>query len=305
MKSKILNERVPTDYQNDYILRSKELEMDRIKNRIEILKVKRQKLYNQADSEFHGEYDNPEWGSKVHELNDRIRNNERRLSRISDEYATREKRLQAIDSSEYSSVPNLTHIDGTKLAIGIFMSAAILGLGYKIYKRKFSEAAKACSKKGLSYRQKSICMLKYQINAYEQQINFLNKAINKCSKDKNPDKCKKKIAQRIAYLTYKIQVNNQKLMHLEEKEKVKARESYEAELYITLLVESKRIVTEIDPIVTPIVLGSLAATGTGLTAAKIFMAKKKRKECVKYASQIEDPEERKKAYVRCYQAGTD
>ena len=74
MKSKILNERVPTDYQNDYILRSKELEMDRIKNRIEILKVKRQKLYNQADSEFHGEYDNPEWGSKVHELNDRIRN---------------------------------------------------------------------------------------------------------------------------------------------------------------------------------------------------------------------------------------
>lgn len=198
-----------------------------------------------------------------------------------------------------------TYETGGKIAAGLALAAVVMGIGYKVYQRKFSQAAKACSKSGISYRQKSICMLKYQIGAFEQEIKFLNASIQKCSKAKDPDKCKTKIHERIAKLTYKIKKSQAKIMQLEAKEKLKARESYEVELSLGLLAESKRCLNEIDPIVTPIVLGSIAATGAGLSAARLIAAKRKRKQCVEFASDIEDPEERKKAYVRCYQAGND
>lgn len=286
----------------DFILRSIETKMDHTKDRIEILKAQRQKLYDTAalDSSHENDVD---WNNNIFDLNDRIKMNEKRLSKLSNEYAEREQRLQAIDASEYSSI-NASDL-APKIAAGLVIATVIVGLGYKIYKRKFSQAAKACSRHGISYRQKSICMLKYQISAFEQEIKFLNSSSQKCSKSKDPEKCKSKINERIAKLTYKIRNTQAKIMHLEAKEKLKARESYEVKVYLTLMTESKRVNEIIDPIVTPIVLGSLAAAGTGMSVSKMIIAKRKRKQCIKFASDIEDPEERKKAYVRCYQAGTD
>jgi len=53
----------------------------------------------------------------------------------------------------------------------------------------------------------------------------------------------------------------------------------------------------------PAILAGAAIAGTGMSAAKMVADKKKAKTCIKIASSIKDPEERKIAYVRCYQGG--
>jgi len=47
----------------------------------------------------------------------------------------------------------------------------------------------------------------------------------------------------------------------------------------------------------------VGAASTGLTAARLAAQRRNRKKCIAFASKIDNPEERKKAFVRCYQAG--
>lgn len=66
------------------------------------------------------------------------------------------------------------------------------------------------------------------------------------------------------------------------------------------------LLTTVDDEIVYISKGSAAGVGaasTGLTAARLAAQRRNRKKCIAFASQIDNPEERKKAFVRCYQAG--
>lgn len=74
-------------------------------------------------------------------------------------------------------------------------AAAIIASADSAYKRFFSQAAKAC--KGKSGKEKTICMNNYKRKGKEQQLRKLQSSISKCSKDKNPDKCRKRLTKKI------------------------------------------------------------------------------------------------------------
>lgn len=59
------------------------------------------------------------------------------------------------------------------------------------YKRFLSQAAKAC--KGMSGLDKTNCMSKFKKKAQAAKVQSLQSGLSKCSKDKNPAKCKAKV----------------------------------------------------------------------------------------------------------------
>lgn len=130
---------------------------------------------------------------------------------------------------------------GGAIAAGAALAAGLLAAAYKLYQRKFSLAAKACSKPGMTYRQKSICILKFQIAANTDRINFLKSVLPKCNKTKNPEKCKDAINEKIAKAVVKIEKAKAEIANLQAKEKAAARESQiEVTQAISLLAEAKR-----------------------------------------------------------------
>ncbi len=160
----------------------------------------------------------------------------------------------------------------------IATAAALVGVG--IFSRFFTKAAKACKK--LPSKQKTICMFEYKIKGYQLQISTLKKYIPQCRKDKNPLECKAKILEKIEKIERKILVVRSQLQDYKQK---------------------YGMMEQFDPITAPIIAGAGIATGVGLHVARAIAAKKKRKQCIKWAMTIQDPQEKRKALVRCYQAG--
>ena len=84
---------------------------------------------------------------------------------------------------------------------GAAIAALALYASYKVYKRFFSKAAKACS--GMSGADKTACMKKYKVGALNAQAKSLSSAGAKCSKSKDPAKCKAGIQKKVAGLKAK------------------------------------------------------------------------------------------------------
>jgi hypothetical protein len=87
------------------------------------------------------------------------------------------------------------------MAVGVAVAAAVT-LGYKVYKRFLSKAAKSCS--GFSGDQKTNCMAKYKKQAMQQHITSMTKSLSSCSKTKDPGKCKSKIGTKIKRVKAKL-----------------------------------------------------------------------------------------------------
>ncbi|MGD2071934.1 MAG: hypothetical protein PVG65_00385 [Candidatus Thorarchaeota archaeon] len=87
------------------------------------------------------------------------------------------------------------------LGAAVLVSLAIFG-SYKVYKRFFSKAAKAC--RGLSGKDKSACMKKHKRDARMNQIKDLKASASFCSKSKDPAKCKAGISKKVAKLQKKL-----------------------------------------------------------------------------------------------------
>lgn len=86
-------------------------------------------------------------------------------------------------------------------AIGGLALATVIGYGaYKIYKNYLSKAARSCAGKP----DKSACMQQYKNNAIKAQITKLKADSGKCSKSKDPDKCKASIQSKILKLQSKL-----------------------------------------------------------------------------------------------------
>jgi len=90
-------------------------------------------------------------------------------------------------------------------AVYVSYAALVAMAGYaakKIYLRYFSKAANGC--KNTSGSERTKCINKYRIKAYEEAIKGLKVAMNACSKNKNADKCKTKVQNKINKYKKKI-----------------------------------------------------------------------------------------------------
>ncbi|MGD2071935.1 MAG: hypothetical protein PVG65_00390 [Candidatus Thorarchaeota archaeon] len=85
---------------------------------------------------------------------------------------------------------------------GAALAALALYASYKVYKRFLSKAARAC--RGLSGAEKTSCMKKYKVGAYNAQVKDLQAASKACAKSKNPAKCKASIAKKIYKIKKKV-----------------------------------------------------------------------------------------------------
>ena len=88
--------------------------------------------------------------------------------------------------------------------VGIFASgvqaavaaALVIKAGTMAYKRFFSQAAKSCT--GKSGSEKTDCIQKFKDKAKQAKVKTLRSGLGKCSKSKNPEKCKAKINKELA-----------------------------------------------------------------------------------------------------------
>jgi len=85
---------------------------------------------------------------------------------------------------------------------------AMWGLPYAIklanaaYKNTFNKAHKACS--GLDKEAYTSCVRKFKLQAFQQQILAMKKAMVTCSKDKKPEACRQKIETKIKNVGWRI-----------------------------------------------------------------------------------------------------
>lgn len=95
-----------------------------------------------------------------------------------------------------SSLASKLNISAAK-AGGIIMTSGIVFAGLMIFasnklKERFdSKAARACSK--FAFKEKTICMKKYEVKALETRIKDVKETISYCSKTPQPDDCKKSL----------------------------------------------------------------------------------------------------------------
>ena len=97
-----------------------------------------------------------------------------------------------------------TYPGATKAAAvtgGAAGAALAIYAGAKIYKRFFSQAAKACG--GQSGAAKTQCMNKYKKQAIMKQAAAIQSASGTCAKSKNPEKCKAGVATKVQSLKAK------------------------------------------------------------------------------------------------------
>jgi len=78
--------------------------------------------------------------------------------------------------------------------IGISAVNTIL-MAANVYKKHFTKAALRC--KDLPDREKAICMLNAKVYAKKIEASTLKFNLTKCSKNKNPEKCKTKIKTKL------------------------------------------------------------------------------------------------------------
>lgn len=91
------------------------------------------------------------------------------------------------------------------------ISAASLSMGaFNLYKQHLTKAARVC--KSLPPKEKSLCMLTHKLRGKQIQHAKLKSNMSKCSKTKDPQKCKKsllkktiKVGEEIKFLSKRVQ----------------------------------------------------------------------------------------------------
>ena len=87
-------------------------------------------------------------------------------------------------------------------AVALAVVGAVASLAYKAYRDYLTHAGVACAgRKGV---EKQKCMAAAKEAAIRTQISFLEKGKSKCSKSKDPGKCKDAMDKRISKLRRKL-----------------------------------------------------------------------------------------------------
>jgi len=108
---------------------------------------------------------------------------------------------QELDNAKKYDISYGRYKIATNVAIGALV-AGIIALSWKIYKNRFSKAARAC--KGLKGWKKDECMEKFKNDALKARIAAIKSQMSKCSKSSNPEKCKRLLNAKISKLEAKI-----------------------------------------------------------------------------------------------------
>lgn len=83
----------------------------------------------------------------------------------------------------------------------------LIKLGKFAYNKIFSKAQKACT--GMPEADKNMCLRKFKLQAFTNQLRTLRSSISKCKDTKDPNECKDKLNVKIKAIQFKINMLNQ------------------------------------------------------------------------------------------------
>jgi len=95
-----------------------------------------------------------------------------------------------------------------------YFGAMIGKMAYDFYQKNYSKFAREC--KNLTDREKSICMLNAKARAKKMEIGKLQSGISKCSKAKNPEKCKQTLSSKLSQATATLKLSMQRMSQLKK-----------------------------------------------------------------------------------------
>jgi hypothetical protein len=135
-------------------------------------------------------------------LNDEIENLDE------DSYNIIEKRFNILENEVFQELDEFETITEDVETVAKAALATVIGGpaglilygAYKLYQRYMTKAGIAC-RNAINRR---TCRKQYKINAIKLQIKELEKGISKCSKAKNPEKCKSAVEKKIKQLEARL-----------------------------------------------------------------------------------------------------
>ncbi len=98
--------------------------------------------------------------------------------------------------------------------LATYFGAMIAKMAYDVYQKNYSKFAREC--KGLSDREKNICMLNAKARAKKTEISKIQAGISKCSKAKNPEKCKQTLSNKLSQATATYKLSIQRMSQLKK-----------------------------------------------------------------------------------------
>lgn len=99
---------------------------------------------------------------------------------------------------------------------------SLIKVSRNVYKRYMSQAAKAC--RGLSFKQRTKCMLLYRIEALKQEISSLKNSSPKCEQARRVSLCKARIDKKVLEKQHQLKKDISKLDKIKKQENKKLYE---------------------------------------------------------------------------------
>lgn len=93
-----------------------------------------------------------------------------------------------------------------------YFGTMIAKTAYDFFQKNYSKFAREC--KGLPDREKTICMLNAKARAKKMEMSKLQSGISKCSKAKNPEKCKETLTGKLNQATATFKLSMQRMNQL-------------------------------------------------------------------------------------------
>jgi hypothetical protein len=91
--------------------------------------------------------------------------------------------------------------------LALMTAPHLIKLGKFAFNKIFSKAQKACS--GMPQADKNMCLRKFKLQAYTNQLRTLRSSTSKCKDTKDPNDCKDKLNVKIKAIQFKINMLNQ------------------------------------------------------------------------------------------------
>jgi hypothetical protein len=90
--------------------------------------------------------------------------------------------------------------------LALMTAPHLIKMGKFAFNKIFSKAEKACA--GMPQADKSMCLRKFKLRAYADQLRTLRSSMGKCKDTKNPNECKDKLNEKVKAIQFKINILN-------------------------------------------------------------------------------------------------
>jgi len=91
--------------------------------------------------------------------------------------------------------------------LALMTAPHLIKLGKFAFNKIFSKAQKACA--GMPQADKNMCLRKFKLQAFTNQLRTLRSSMSKCKDTKDPNDCKDKLNTKIKAIQFKINMLNQ------------------------------------------------------------------------------------------------